>query len=82
MIEHYRAVENLDSILSVEGLDAILIGPYDLSASMGMTAQFTHPDFTATIQKILELSSQNSTAAGIHVVQPSRSELRQRIDGL
>ena len=33
-IEHIRAVENLNSILEVKGLDGILIGPYDLSASM------------------------------------------------
>lgn len=80
MIEHYLAVENLDSILSVEGLDAVLIGPYDLSASMGITAQFTNPDFELTIQEILALSKQHSIAAGIHVVEPSEAELRQRID--
>ena len=80
MIEHHRAIENLDSILSVEGLDAILIGPYDLSASMGMTAQFSNADFKTTINKILELSRQYGIATGIHVVQPSQTELRQRIN--
>lgn len=40
MIEHVHAVRNLDDILKVEGLDAILVGPYDLSASMGLTAKF------------------------------------------
>jgi len=80
MIEHRHAVENLESILSVEGLDAILIGPYDLSASMRMIAQFENPDFAVTIQKILELSKQYGIAAGIHVVQPSQAELRKRVD--
>ena len=36
-IEHIRAVENSHSILEVKGLDGILVGPYDLSASMGLT---------------------------------------------
>ena len=45
MVEHIVAVDSLKEILSVDGLDAILIGPYDLSASMGLTAQFDHPDF-------------------------------------
>ena len=80
MIEQHNAVENLESILTVDGLDAILIGPYDLSASLGLTAQFTRPVFTATIQNILELSRRHNIAAGIHVVQPSRTELKHRID--
>jgi len=40
MIEQISAVNDLEKILQVQGLDAILIGPYDLSASMGLTAKF------------------------------------------
>src|SRR5688572_18326697 len=40
MIEHHQAVDDLEAILRVPSLDAILIGPYDLSASMNLTAQF------------------------------------------
>ena len=54
-IEQINAVENLDSILSVEGLDAILIGPYDLSASMGYTGRFDEPNFQETMMNILKL---------------------------
>ena len=49
MIEHKRAVEKLDAILEVDGLDAILIGPYDLSASMGITGQFQEASFLAAV---------------------------------
>ncbi len=79
MIEHHRAVEELDAILDVEGLDAILIGPYDLSASMGLTAQFDHPHFYATMQKIKALSLAKSIPVGVHVVPPSKGQLRQRL---
>lgn len=79
MIEHVRAVERLDDILQVEGLDAILIGPYDLSASMGLTAQFEHADFKAAMQRIHELSQARKVASGIHVVAPSREQLRARL---
>ena len=41
-IEHIRAVEDLERIINVPGLDAIFIGPYDLSASMGLTGQLRH----------------------------------------
>ena len=80
MIEHHRAVTKLEEILVVDGLDAILIGPYDLSASMGLTAQFEHPDFCATMDRIRTLTSAKGVPAGIHVVAPSRIDLQQRID--
>jgi 2-dehydro-3-deoxyglucarate aldolase len=80
MIEHHQAVSELESILKVEGLDAILIGPYDLSASMGLTAQFNHPDFCSAMEKIRTLTVKNSVAAGIHVVAPSSTELQLRLD--
>lgn len=79
MIEHHCAVEKLDSILSVDGLDAILVGPYDLSASMGLTAQFDHPKFCETMNKITTLAVENKIPAGIHVVAPSQEELRVRL---
>ena len=79
MIEHHRAVAGLEAILAVEGLDAILIGPYDLSASMGLTAQFDHPDFCTTMEKIRALAAAKSIPAGVHVVPPSREQLHQRL---
>jgi 2-dehydro-3-deoxyglucarate aldolase len=79
MIENSHAVTNLDEILEVEGVDAIMIGPYDLSASMGMTAEFEHPDFIAAMSHILNTAQQHQVPAGIHVVAPSESELSQRI---
>ena len=80
MIEHFRAIEDLENILEVDGLDAILIGPYDLSASMGITAQFDHPDFQAMMNMIQRLSASKHIPAGVHVVQPSSKELKQRLD--
>jgi len=81
MIEHHRALKKLDKILKVDGLDAILIGPYDFSASMGLTAMFDHPDFIASIAKIRELCHQNLVPCGMHIVDPSPRDLRAGIDG-
>lgn len=79
MIEHVNAVENLRSILEVVGLDAILIGPYDLSASMGLTAKFDHPDFVAVMNQIRQVSESAKIPCGVHVVQPSSEELNQKL---
>jgi 2-dehydro-3-deoxyglucarate aldolase len=79
MIESCRAVQDLGSILSVEGLDAILIGPYDLSASMALTGRFDHPDFCAAMETILMQALARSIPVGVHVVIPEPSKLQQCI---
>lgn len=78
-IEHIDAVHNIDDILSVPGVDATFIGPYDLSASMGLTAQFDHPDFVAAKAEILAACDRHGVAAGIHVVPPNPAEVHARI---
>jgi 2-dehydro-3-deoxyglucarate aldolase len=79
MIEHERAVDDLAAILQVPGLDAILVGPYDLSASMGLTAQFEHPRFAALIQRIVDTAREQRIPCGVHVVDPDPAMLEQRL---
>lgn len=50
--ESAKAVQNIQAIVKVAGLDAVLIGPYDLSASMGLPGQIEHPDVQDAIQHV------------------------------
>ncbi len=50
--EHVDAVENASSIASVDGIDGVFIGPYDLSASMGVPGEIAHPDVAAAIETV------------------------------
>ena len=59
-IENVRALDKLEHILEVEGLDAIMIGPYDLSSSMGLTGLFDHPKFIEATELIPNLSKGKS----------------------
>jgi 2-dehydro-3-deoxyglucarate aldolase len=77
-IEHILAVEAIDEILSTEGIDAAFIGPYDLTASMGITAQFEHPDYIEARKKILQACNHHGVRPGVHVVQPSAGQVRER----
>ncbi len=52
--ESLEAVKNIESIVKVKGLDAVLVGPYDLSASMGFAGQVDHPEVQAAIQHVAE----------------------------
>lgn len=78
-IEDIKAVNDLESILKVTGLDAIIVGPYDLSASMGLTAEFNHPEFIKTMNLIKDTAKQCDIPMGVHIVQPSKEELANRI---
>ena len=78
-IEHIDAVRNIDAILQVPGVDVAFIGPYDLSASMGIAADFEHPDYLAARAAILAACQRHSVVPGIHVVPPAPAEVRLRI---
>ncbi len=79
MIENINALDELDDILEVAGLDAILIGPYDLSASMGLTAKFDEQEFLDVMQKIKAKADKAEIPCGVHVVEPDESELKKKI---
>ena len=78
-IEHIEAVRNIEAILSVPGIDAAFIGPYDLTASMGITAQFDHPDYLAARDAILAACQRHHVTPGIHVVPPDPAQAKARI---
>lgn len=77
-IEHIEAVDNIDEILSVEGIDAVFIGPYDLSASMAITGQFEHPDYIEARERILAACNRHKIIPGLHVVTPEPQQVIDR----
>ncbi|MFO1334013.1 MAG: aldolase/citrate lyase family protein [Piscinibacter sp.] len=68
MIETAQALDNLDAILSVEGLDAIYIGPSDLSLALGCKPQFddVEPKVAQAIDHIVARAKAHGVVAGIH----------------
>jgi len=78
-IEHIEAVGNINDILSVDGVDAAFIGPYDLTASMGITAQFDHSDYLAAVTEIKAACDRHGVCPGVHVVQPDTEAVKARM---
>lgn len=66
-IESVPALQRLDDILSVPYVDAVLVGPHDLSCSLGIPEQYTHPDFDAAIREIIRISRAHGVGVGIHI---------------
>ena len=62
--EGKKAVENLDEILDVPGVDVLFIGPYDLSSSLGHVGEVNHPDVIACIQGIIEKANAKGVKLG------------------
>lgn len=63
--ESAEAVRNIETNVKVEGLDAVLVGPYDLSASMGLPGQVDHPDVQAAIQQVARVCFEAGMPVGI-----------------
>jgi 2-dehydro-3-deoxyglucarate aldolase len=78
-IEHIKAVENLDSILSVEGVDGFIVGPYDLSGSLGIPGQFDNKLMNEAMSRVKALMRVSSKVAGYHIVEPDIDQLQQRV---
>jgi 2-keto-3-deoxy-L-rhamnonate aldolase RhmA len=65
-IESVPAIRALDEILTVPGLDAVLIGPHDLSCSLGVPERYDHPEFLAACEVIFRKARAAGIGAGIH----------------
>ena len=66
-IESLTAVENLDHLLAVPGLDGIIIGPHDLSCSLDIPEAYQNPLFKKTVRTIIEKSRMRGLPVGIHL---------------
>ena len=78
-IEHVDAIVNLEAILKVPGLDAIIIGPYDLSASMGIPGQFDNDEYYQAIYEYEKMIADSNIPFGIHIVHPEKELLQKKI---
>jgi len=78
-IEHIKAVENLEEILSVQGVDGFIVGPYDLSGSLGVPGEFENPKVIEALAEIRRVSARSDVSTGYHVVPPKPELVEQRI---
>jgi len=78
-IEHIDAVANFRSIMSVDGIDGFIIGPYDLSSSMGIPGEFEHQDFLEVMLNINTTAAEINAIGGVHIIEPDEQKLEDRI---
>ena len=73
-IESTPALAALDQILAVPGLDGLLVGPHDLSCSLGFPEDYEHPKFQEAVADIFRRARAAGVAAGIHSWMPAAQE--------
>lgn len=79
MIEHIDAIQDLDEIFSCKGIDAIFVGPYDLSGSMGIPREFNNSKFIEVINLIQKKAKIHGITMGFHEVHPTPDKIDQLI---
>jgi len=79
-IEHIEAVKNIEDIIQTAGIDGVIIGPYDLSGSMGIPGEYHKIEVKEAIQKVLDVCKENNFPSGFHVIESDPTKLQQKID--
>lgn len=74
-IETPKGIANVDDIAAVEGTDVLFVGPLDLSVTMGLTGEFTHPDFLVAARTVAHACRKHGKAAGTLVSDLSQLQL-------
>jgi len=78
-IESLKGVENLKDLIKIKEVDAIMVGPYDLSASLGCPGDFKNKKFINCLKVVNQIIKKSSKLNGYHIVDPDASELKQKI---
>lgn len=79
MIEHIDALKELDKIFANDYIDSVLVGPYDLSGSMGIPGEFEDSDFKKVISEINQKAKKYDINMGIHEVHPNSNNIKAHI---
>lgn len=79
-IEHIDAVCALPEILKVDGIDGIIVGPYDLSASMGYPGEFDRNEVIDALKKVDEVCLNMGRPLGFHVISSDHKQIKEKVD--
>ena len=79
-IESASAVENIEAIVDTKLLDGVMIGPYDLSGSLGVPGQLDHPKVIEAANKVIAACKRAGIACGTHIVSPNAENIKAVFD--
>jgi 2-dehydro-3-deoxyglucarate aldolase len=78
-VEHIDGVNNIEDIIATEGIDGVFIGPYDLSASLGIPGKYNEPEVIEALKKFETVCLENAISMGYHVIEPDAKLVKDKI---
>ncbi|MDP3150319.1 MAG: aldolase/citrate lyase family protein [Ignavibacteria bacterium] len=79
-IEHIDAVNNLEEIIKVKGIDGTIIGPYDLSGSLGIPGEYNDLKVVKALDRYKITCRNSNMSMGYHVIDPNYQSLKEKIN--
>mgnify|MGYP001107235745 CR=1 FL=1 len=78
-VEHIDGINNIEEIINTPGIDGVIIGPYDLSGSLGFPGDYEREDVKLALEKFKAACLSHNKAMGFHVIDPEASMVEEKI---
>lgn len=79
-VESIKSVENIHDLLSFDDVDGVMIGPYDISGSLGVPGQLNHPDVLSASKKVIAACREKGKSCGTQVADVTPEAVRELFD--
>lgn len=79
-VESIQAVEAIDELLAPEAVDGVMVGPYDISGSLGLPGQLEHPKVVEACARVIEASQRHRKACGTQLIEPTAERVTEAFD--
>jgi len=79
-VESIEAVENIDELLSFDEVDAVMVGPYDISGSLGVPGQLNHQKVIDASKKVIKSCEKFGKSCGTQISDPDKQNIKELFD--
>jgi 2-keto-3-deoxy-L-rhamnonate aldolase RhmA len=79
-VESIEAVENVEKLIAYEDVDGVMLGPYDISGSLGVAGQMSHPKVIEASKKVIEACRKHGKSCGTQVADPTEENIQALFD--
>ena len=79
-VESIEAVNNIDALLAYEDVDGVMLGPYDISGSLGVPGQMSHPDVIQASKQVIASCKKHGKSCGTQVADPTPENIQELFD--
>ena len=79
-VESIKAIENIEKLLEFDEIDGVMIGPYDISGSLGVPGQVNHSKVIAASKKVILACEKYGKSCGTQVADPDKENINSLFD--